>query len=94
MAKLTKKEFVEKLMATEAFGSKKAADEAIAAISDVIFEEVKAGNEIVLGKLGTFTTKERAARTGINPATKETINIPAKTVPAFKASATFKDAIG
>ena len=90
MAKLTKKDFVDKLMETEAFASKKAAENAINAFSDVISSEVKAGNEVVFGKLGTFTTKQREARKGFNPRTKEAIDIPAKTVPTFKTSATFK----
>ena len=42
---------------------------------------------------GSFETKKRAARTGLNPRTKETVEIPASKVPAFKAGKALKDAV-
>lgn len=42
---------------------------------------------------GTFELRERAARTGLNPQTKEQIEIPASKAPAFKAGKAFKDAV-
>ena len=42
---------------------------------------------------GSFETKKRAARTGLNPRTKETVEIPAAKVPAFKAGKALKDAV-
>lgn len=48
---------------------------------------------MALKGLGTFEVRERKARTGINPRTRETIEIPASKVPAFKASSTLKDAV-
>ncbi|MDO4566730.1 MAG: HU family DNA-binding protein [Oscillospiraceae bacterium] len=65
-----------------------------ASIVDTVFGEiekelVKKGQVSIAG-FGTFATKERAARTGSNPATGQAVSIPAKTVPAFRASQTLK----
>lgn len=46
-----------------------------------------------INRFGTFETRERAAREGRNPRTKETITIPASTVPVFKAGKEFKDRV-
>ena len=54
---------------------------------------LKAGNKVQLVGFGSFEVKERAARTGKNPATGEQIDIPASKAPAFKAGKAFKDAI-
>lgn len=73
--------------------SKKDADAAVAAFVDTVIETMKAGDKLSLVGFGTFEVKERAARTGINPATKEKIQIPASKAPAFKAGKAFKDAV-
>ena len=73
--------------------SKKDADKAVAAVVDSIVEALKAGDKVSLVGLGTFEVHERNARTGLNPRTKEKIEIPATKVPAFKAGATFKNAV-
>ena len=52
-----------------------------------------AGDEVQLVGFGAFETKERGARVGRNPKTKEEIQIPASRVPAFKAGKALKDAI-
>ena len=52
---------------------------------------LKAGEKVQLMGFGTFELKERAARIGRNPATKESIEIPAKKTPSFKAGKGFKD---
>lgn len=62
------------------------------AIQDVIVESLKAGDKVTLTGFGTFETRGRAARTGRNPKTGETINIAAKTVPAFKPGNILKEA--
>ena len=54
---------------------------------------LKAGDKVQLVGFGSFEVKERAARTGKNPATGEQIDIPASKAPAFKAGKAFKDAI-
>lgn len=73
--------------------SKKDAEKALNAVLDSIVEAVKAGDKVSLVGFGTFEARTRAARTGRNPQTKETIQIPASKQPAFKAGAVFKDAL-
>jgi len=80
-------------VAAKAELSKKDADKAVAAFIEAITEELKAGKKVQLVGFGTFEVKDRPARTGINPLTKETIQIAASKVPAFKAGKGFKDAI-
>ncbi|MBQ3477419.1 MAG: HU family DNA-binding protein, partial [Clostridia bacterium] len=52
---------------------------------------LKAGDKVQLMGFGTFEIKERAARTGRKPSTGESIEIPAKKSPSFKAGTGFKD---
>ncbi len=73
--------------------SKVAADKALAAFIDTVEGELKAGGEVALVGFGTFKVAERAARTGINPKTKEKIQIAASKAPVFKAGKAFKDAL-
>ncbi|MBQ5889814.1 MAG: HU family DNA-binding protein [Clostridia bacterium] len=80
-------------VAEKAAISKKDADKAIAAFVDSITDALKAGDKVQLVGFGTFEVRERAARTGRNPKTKETITIAASKAPAFKAGKAFKDAI-
>ncbi len=71
--------------------SKKDAEKAYDAFIESITEALKKGEKIQLVGFGTFEVKERAARTGLNPQTKEKINIPASKAPAFKVGKAFKD---
>ena len=71
--------------------NKKQAEAALNAFTDTIAEALKAGDKVQLMGFGTFEVKERAARTGRKPSTGETITIPAKKTPAFKAGKGFKD---
>ncbi len=73
--------------------SKKDADAALAAFIDTVETTLKKGDKISLVGFGSFEVKKRAARTGINPQTKETIKIAASKAPVFKAGKAFKDAI-
>ena len=91
--KLGKKEIVETLVADGKFESKKAAEEAVKAVLDAITDNVVAGNEVSFVGFGTFAVRERAAKDGINPLTKEPLHIEAKKVPVFKAGKPFKDAV-
>lgn len=63
---------------------------ALGAFTEVVQDALVNGDEVPLSGLGKFEVRERAARTGINPATKERIEIPATKVPGFKASSTLK----
>ena len=73
--------------------SKKDAEKAVKAFTEVVEEELKKGGKIQLVGFGTFEVAERAARTGINPSTKETIQIPASKAPKLKAGKALKDSI-
>ena len=78
-------------IATKAGFTLKDADEAYKAFVSTVAEALKNGEEVVLAGFGTFKIKERAARTGVNPQTKETIKIPATKAPTFKFGKSFKD---
>ena len=60
-------------------------------IFEVITESLANGNDVSINGFVKFEVKERAARKGINPATKEEIDIPAVKTTSFKASKTLKD---
>ena len=84
----------ELVAAIAAAGFKKAdAEKALAATIDAITDALKKGDKVAIMGFGTFEVKERAARIGRNPQTKEEIKIPASKAPAFKAGKAFKDAI-
>ena len=69
------------------------AESALKAFIDSVQEALENGDKVQLIGFGTFETRERAAREGRNPRTKETITIPASTVPVFKAGKEFKDRV-
>ena len=73
--------------------TKKDAERALNAAFDAITASLVAGEKVQVSGFGIFETKNREARTGRNPHTKETIQIPATRVPAFKASKALKDNI-
>ncbi len=77
-----------------ATGSTKAdAGRAIDATVDSITGALKKGDTVTLIGFGTFKTAKRAARAGRNPQTGATLQIPARTVPSFKAGAALKAAV-
>ena len=71
--------------------NKKQAEAALNAFTDTVIEALKEGDKVQLMGFGTFEIKERAARTGRKPSTGETIEIPAKKNPVFKAGKGLKD---
>lgn len=73
--------------------TKKDADKAIAAFADTVIAELKKGEKIQMVGFGTFEVRNRPARTGINPRTKQPVAIEACKAPAFKAGKAFKDAV-
>ena len=73
--------------------SKKDSDKAVAAVLDAITETLAAGEKVSLVGFGTFEVKERVAREGINPRTKEKIIIPASKLPSFKAGKALKEEV-
>ncbi len=73
--------------------TKKDAERVINAAIDAITASLVSGDKIQISGFGIFEIREREARTGRNPRTKETVEIPASRVPAFKASKALKDAV-
>ena len=69
------------------------AGRALDAMIGAISKTLKKGDTVSLIGFGTFSVKKRAARTGRNPATGESIKIKASKTPSFKAGKAFKDAI-
>lgn len=80
-------------VAAEAGLSKVDAKKAIEAFVSTVTNTLANGDKVALIGFGTFSVTEKSARTGINPATKQTINIPAKKVAKFKAGAELNDKI-
>jgi DNA-binding protein HU-beta len=73
--------------------SKKDAEKALKAFTEVVAEELKKGEKIQLVGFGTFEVAERPAREGRNPRTGETMTIAASKSPKFKAGKALKDSI-
>ena len=80
-------------MAEKAQLSKKDAEAALKAFTDVVAEELKKGEKIQLVGFGTFEVSERAARTGRNPQTGVEMTIAASKAPRFKAGKALKDSL-
>ncbi len=80
-------------MAEQAGISKKDAENALKAFTDVVTQELSKGGKIQLVGFGTFEVSERAARTGRNPHTGEEMQIAASKAPKFKAGKALKDAV-
>ena len=89
---MNKGELVSSVAASTGF-SKKDAEKAVASVFDSITEALTTGEKVQLVGFGTFEVRDRAARTGHNPKTNESIQIPASKVPAFKAGKALKDAV-
>ena len=73
--------------------SKKDAEKAVKAFTDVVSEELVNGGKIQLVGFGTFEVAERPAREGRNPRTGETMKIAASKSPKFKAGKALKDSL-
>ena len=89
---MNKTELIDKIAAGAGISkadSKKALDATVNALKEALI----AGDKIQLVGFGTFNVNERPAREGINPATKEKIQIAAKKVAKFKAGAELADAL-
>ena len=73
--------------------TKKDAERVVSATFETIAAELAKSQKVQISGFGIFETKEREARVGRNPRTKEAIEIPASKAPAFKASKALKDLI-
>ena len=89
---MNKSELIEEL-AKRAELTKAAANKVIDTLTDIITSAISKGNPVALIGFGTFKSVLRAARTGKNPKTGETLKIAARTVPKFSAGAALKAAV-
>lgn len=80
-------------MADKSGLSKKDCEAALSALTETVTDVLKAEDKVQLMGFGSFEVKKRDARTGRNPRTNETIEIPAAKLPVFKAGKALKDAI-
>lgn len=74
-------------------GTKADAERAVDTMINSIVEGLKSGQEVSIAGLGIFEAKMRGSRTGRNPRTGESIQIPAMRVPKFRAAKALKDAV-
>ena len=91
MAKLMKSDVVNGIVEKTGL-SKKEANAAVDAMGATIIDALSNGDSVGLIGFGTFEPKHRPARTGRNPQTGAPLEIPAKTVPVFKAGKKLRDA--
>ncbi|MBX9444576.1 nucleoid-associated protein HU-beta [Dickeya chrysanthemi] len=89
---MNKSQLIDKI-AADADISKAAAGRVLDAIIGSVTESLKAGDDVALVGFGTFSVRERAARTGRNPQTGNEISIPAAKVPGFRAGKALKDSV-
>lgn len=73
--------------------TKRDSEKALTAVIDTITETLSDDGKVQLVGFGTFEVRERAARTGVNPQTRQKITIAASKVPAFKAGSSLKEAV-
>lgn len=89
---MNKSELIEAIAASADI-PKAAAGRALDAVIESIEGALKEGDQVALVGFGTFSVKERAARTGRNPQTGAPIEIAAAKIPSFKAGKALKDAV-
>lgn len=89
---MTKAELVNVIADKSGF-TKKDSEIALTAVIDSITDALMKGDKVSLIGFGTFEVKTRAARTGVNPRTKEPIQIAASKLPVFKAGKALKDSV-
>lgn len=92
MATMLKKDLVDGV-AKAAGLTKKQAAEAIDGVFEAITKSLKGGDAVLLTGFGKFDVRHRDSRPGINPKTLEKIQLPARTVPVFKAGKALKSAV-
>lgn len=89
---MNKSELVESVAKKSGLSNKNAAS-AVSAVLEAIKDALANGDQVTLVGFGTFLVRERAARQGVNPRTKQKVEIPAVKAPAFKAGKPLKDAV-
>jgi DNA-binding protein HU-beta len=89
---VNKSELIDALAASSNM-SKADAQGAIENLVDIVTRTLQAGDTVSISGFGTFSVSNRAARTGRNPQTGASIDIPAAKIPKFKAGKALKDAV-
>ena len=89
---MNKSELVSEI-ASRAEVSKNVAQKVLDSFTSTVTDTLVSGDSIVIVGFGSFVTRERAKREGRNPQTGKKIQIPASTIPAFKAGKSLKDAV-
>ena len=89
---MTKSEFIDQV-AAKAGLSKKQAGDAVDAVLETISSTLAGGGDVAFTGFGKFHVQSRAARTGVNPRTKEKVAIAAARVPKFTAGSSLKSAV-
>lgn len=89
---MTKEELINQV-AAKAGCSKKCAADCINAMAEAVEKSLASGNKVTITGFGTFDVSQRAARTGRNPQTGASIQIPAMKVPRFRAGKALKDSV-
>lgn len=90
---MNKADLIEKI-SSKVGVAKKEVEDVVNCFIETTTQELKSGGEIVLTGFGSFMTKRRESRVGVNPQNPgQKINIPAVTVPKFKAGKALKDAL-
>lgn len=93
MADVLNKKALVDIIAEETGVTKKAATETVELVFDTIANTLKNGSKVDIPGFGKFEVKHRNSRIGINPSTKEPIEIPSSNVPTFKAAKALKDIV-
>ncbi len=86
---MTKNQLIEKV-AKKSHLTKRASQDAVNAVFDIIGENIIRGEKTIITGFGTFLIRSRAARRGRNPQTGQAIQIPSKKLPSFTAGKTIK----
>ena len=89
---MNKADLVEEV-ASETGLTRKTSREAVDAITSVIIDALARGEKVALVGFGTFEVRKRRVRAGVNPATRQAINIPAKKVPKFRPGKGLREAV-
>jgi DNA-binding protein HU-beta len=89
---MNKTELINSLSEETTF-SKKDVSRVLDSLTRIVERSLKKGEKVALAGFGTFSVSRRPARKGINPATKQRIDIPATTVPRFKAGKNLRELV-
>ncbi len=89
---MTKADII-KLVASECEITQKDSEQVVNKVFELIGRGLKNNDKVNIAGFGIFSVKDRSARKGVNPRTREELIIPARKDPSFKASKTLKDAL-